>query len=44
VPNKPGLGVELNEEVAKRFLLKDQKWFAPTDEWNTKDSHDRDWS
>jgi len=44
VPNKPGLGVELNEEGAKRFLMKDQKWFAPTDEWNTKDSHDRDWS
>ncbi|MFN8345454.1 MAG: mandelate racemase/muconate lactonizing enzyme family protein [Spirosomataceae bacterium] len=44
VPNKPGLGVELNEEAAKRFLMKDQKWFAPTDEWNTRDSHDRDWS
>ncbi|HAK76022.1 MAG TPA: mandelate racemase/muconate lactonizing enzyme family protein [Runella sp.] len=44
VPNKPGLGVELNEEVAKKFLIKDQKWFAPTDEWNAKDSWDRDWS
>ena len=44
VPNKPGLGVELNEEVAKRFLRKDSQWFAPTDQWNTKDSWDREWS
>jgi L-alanine-DL-glutamate epimerase-like enolase superfamily enzyme len=44
VPNTPGLGVELNEEVAKKFLRKDSQWFAPTDEWNTRDSHDRTWS
>lgn len=44
VPDRPGLGVDLNEEAAKRFLKKDGTWFAPTDVWNTKDSWDRDWS
>ncbi|WP_421828945.1 mandelate racemase/muconate lactonizing enzyme family protein [Larkinella sp.] len=44
VPDKPGLGVELNEEVAKKFLRKGATWFAPTDSWNTRDSSDRDWS
>ncbi|TAE34305.1 MAG: mandelate racemase/muconate lactonizing enzyme family protein [Cytophagales bacterium] len=44
VPDRPGLGVELNEEVAKSFLKKGGTWFAPTDVWNTKDSWDREWS
>ena len=44
VPDKPGLGVELNEEVAKKFLKKGETWFAPTEQWNTRDSWDRDWS
>ena len=44
VPDAPGLGVNLNEEVAKRFLKKENTWFAPTDVWNTKDSWDREWS
>ncbi|MGA0557336.1 mandelate racemase/muconate lactonizing enzyme family protein [Larkinella sp. VNQ87] len=44
VPEKPGLGVELNEEVAKKFLKKGATWFAPTDAWNTRDSADREWS
>jgi len=44
VPERPGLGVDLNEDVAKRFLKKDATWFAPTDQWNTKDSWDREWS
>lgn len=44
VPDKPGLGVELNEDVAKRFLKKGGTWFAPTEMWNTKDSWDREWS
>ena len=44
VPDKPGLGVDLNEEAAKRFLKKGGIWFAPTDVWNTKDSWDREWS
>ncbi len=44
VPETPGLGVNLNEEVAKRFLKKDNTWFAPTDVWNARDSWDREWS
>ena len=44
VPDKPGLGVELNEEAAKKFLKKGTPWFAPTEVWNTKDSWDREWS
>jgi len=44
VPDKPGLGVDLNEDVAKLFLKKGNTWFAPTDMWNTRDSWDREWS
>lgn len=44
VPDKPGLGVEFNEEVAKKFLRKDSQMFGPSEEWNTKDAHDRTWS
>lgn len=41
----PGLGIELNEEVVKEHLhSKDKSFFAPTDEWNEKRSHDRTWS
>jgi L-alanine-DL-glutamate epimerase-like enolase superfamily enzyme len=41
----PGLGIELNEEVVKEHLhAKDKSYFAPTDEWNEKRSHDRTWS
>lgn len=44
VPDKPGLGVELNEEVVKKHLHKGTKYFAPTDEWNEDRATDRDWS
>jgi len=45
VPNSPGLGIELNEDVVKEHLhTKDKSFFAPTDEWNEKRSHDRIWS
>ncbi len=44
VPEKPGLGVELNEDVVKEHLKKGTKYFAPTNEWNTVDSADRQWS
>lgn len=44
VPDKPGLGVELNEDVVKEHMKKGTKYFAPTDEWNTIDSADRQWS
>jgi L-alanine-DL-glutamate epimerase-like enolase superfamily enzyme len=45
VPDSPGLGIELNEEVLREHLHKEDKsFFAPTDEWNEKRSHDRIWS
>ncbi|MFA6087550.1 mandelate racemase/muconate lactonizing enzyme family protein [Mucilaginibacter sp.] len=45
VPNSPGLGIELNEEVLKQHLdPKDKTFFAPTPEWNEKRSWDRMWS
>ncbi len=45
VPESPGLGIELNEDVVKEHLhAKDKSFFAPTDEWNEKRSHDRIWS
>ena len=44
VPTAPGLGVNLNEEGARRFLKKENTWFAPTDVWTAKDSWDREWS
>lgn len=41
----PGLGIEINEEVVKAHLHpSDSSYFAPTDEWNTKRSHDRTYS
>lgn len=45
VPESPGLGIELNEDVVKEHLhQRDRSFFAPTDEWNDKRSHDRTWS
>ena len=43
VPNKPGLGVTLNDEVMKQHLL-EPGYFEPTPEWNSIRSHDRLWS
>jgi L-alanine-DL-glutamate epimerase-like enolase superfamily enzyme len=43
VPEKPGLGVTLNDEVVKRHLL-EPGYFEPTPEWNNERSHDRTWS
>lgn len=41
----PGLGIELNEDVVKEHLnQQDKSFFAPTDEWNERRSHDRTWS
>jgi L-alanine-DL-glutamate epimerase-like enolase superfamily enzyme len=41
----PGLGIELNDEEVKKHLHpKDKTYFAPTDQWNEKRSHDRTWS
>lgn len=44
VPDKPGLGVELNEKVVKEHLKKGELYFAPTTEWDKIDSWDREWS
>lgn len=44
VPEKPGIGVELNEEVVKEYLIEGEKLFAPTPEWNEIRSWDRLWS
>jgi L-alanine-DL-glutamate epimerase-like enolase superfamily enzyme len=44
VPNKPGLGVEVNEEEVKKHLIDGEKYFAPTPEWDKERSWDRLWS
>ena len=44
VPEKPGLGIDLNEDVVKEHLKEGEKLFAPTEEWNKRDSWDRQWS
>ena len=44
VPNTPGLGVDLNEEVIKEHLREGEKYFAPTPEWDKDQSWDRTWS
>jgi L-alanine-DL-glutamate epimerase-like enolase superfamily enzyme len=43
VPDKPGLGVTLNEAVVKQHLL-EPGYFEPTPQWNTDRSNDRLWS
>jgi L-alanine-DL-glutamate epimerase-like enolase superfamily enzyme len=43
VPEKPGLGVTLNDDVMKQHLL-EPGYFDPTPEWNKERSHDRLWS
>ena len=43
VPNGPGLGVTLNEEVAKQHLL-EPGFMEATPQWNTDRSNDRLWS
>lgn len=44
VPEKPGVGVELNEAAVKDRLRKGEKLFAPTEEWDEVKSWDRTWS
>jgi L-alanine-DL-glutamate epimerase-like enolase superfamily enzyme len=43
VPENPGLGVTLNDEVMKQHLL-EPGYFEPTPEWDKERSHDRLWS
>jgi L-alanine-DL-glutamate epimerase-like enolase superfamily enzyme len=44
VPDRPGLGVELNLDVVKEHLERGHELFGPTDEWNRDRSNDRQWS
>lgn len=44
VPEKPGLGVELNEEVAKAHMIEEDGFFRATKEWDKDRSWDRLWS
>lgn len=44
VPEKPGIGIELNEEVVKEHMDKEIGFFKPTPEWNEMRSWDRLWS
>jgi L-alanine-DL-glutamate epimerase-like enolase superfamily enzyme len=43
VPQGPGLGITLNDEVVKQHLL-DGQYFEPTPEWDKERSWDRLWS
>jgi L-alanine-DL-glutamate epimerase-like enolase superfamily enzyme len=43
VPDRPGLGVEPNEEAVKRHL-REPGYFLPTPEWDKERSWDRLWS
>ncbi len=42
VPNGPGLGITLNDEVVKKFVR--DGYFEPTPEWDRERSWDRLWS
>ena len=44
VPDTPGLGVELNEEIVKQHLRPNSGYFNPTSEWDKERSNDRHWS
>ena len=44
VPDRPGLGVELVDEVAKQHLLKPDEYFLATPQWDSDRSVDRLWS
>jgi len=44
VPEKPGLGVTLNEDVVRRHLKPGTGYFEPTPEWDKERSWDRLWS
>jgi L-alanine-DL-glutamate epimerase-like enolase superfamily enzyme len=44
VPEGPGIGIELNEEVVREHMDEDVGYFEPTPEWNESNSWDRQWS
>jgi L-alanine-DL-glutamate epimerase-like enolase superfamily enzyme len=41
VPNRPGLGIELNPDVVKQHLAPGTGYFEPTENWNNERSWDR---
>jgi L-alanine-DL-glutamate epimerase-like enolase superfamily enzyme len=45
VPDKPGLGITLNDEAMKAHLMPNSGgYFEPTPDWDHERSHDRLWS
>jgi hypothetical protein len=44
VPDGPGLGIELNEDLIKSRLKDPKLYFPPTPEWDNERSNDRLWS
>lgn len=44
VPDKPGLGVTLNEDVVRQHLAPNTGYFEPTTQWDHERSWDRLWS
>jgi L-alanine-DL-glutamate epimerase-like enolase superfamily enzyme len=44
VPNRPGLGVTLNEDVVRQHLAPGTGYFDPTPQWDQERSWDRLWS
>ncbi|MGA8442120.1 MAG: mandelate racemase/muconate lactonizing enzyme family protein [Candidatus Sulfotelmatobacter sp.] len=44
VPDRPGLGITLNEDVMRQHLSPGTQYFAPTPEWDHEQSWDRLWS
>ncbi len=44
VPDKPGLGVTLNEDAVRQHLAPGSGYFEPTTQWDQEHSWDREWS
>ena len=44
VPDRPGLGVTLNEDVVRQHLAANSGYFEPTPQWDQERSWDRLWS
>ena len=43
--DSPGLGIELNDDVVKEHLIREDKsYFEPTPQWDSRNSNDRLWS
>ncbi|HLY60490.1 MAG TPA: mandelate racemase/muconate lactonizing enzyme family protein [Terriglobia bacterium] len=44
VPDKPGLGITLNEDAVRQHLMPGTGYFEPTPQWDHERSWDRTWS